>query len=63
MDQLQLLPPGEPLDGALSPEGCGPVRGLLPVDQGDRPAAAGVFGSFSGVVGGEAAVQVVGRCV
>ena len=60
LDQLQLLFPGEPLDGPFPPEGGGAVRRLLTVDQDHRPAAAGVFGPFSGVVGGQAAVQIVG---
>ena len=36
LDQLQLLFPGEPLDGPFPPEGGGAVRRLLTVDQDHR---------------------------
>ena len=61
LNQGEFLRPGEPLYGAFPPEGRRFVGQIFPVDQIHREAAPGVFCPLSGVMGGQAAGQVVGE--
>ena len=63
-NQPELLAPAQVLDLPLPPHGGLLCFKHLMIDQGDRPAGAGVFGASAGVVGGQTLFQVVGpACV
>ena len=51
---------GKPLDGRFPFQSRGFIRYIFDIDKDRRPAAFGIFGAGSAVVGGEALFDVVG---